>query len=140
MSLFNYCPLIWMFCCKQAHNLLKASHHRALKARFSDFSSSYTDLLSRSNSVDIHSRNLRLMLEEVFKSIHGLGPPILQRIYTRSGQNLQLPKSARTNSFDFRATIAWNHLPNSVKTSSSLLKFKSNLKKIAIYCQCNACR
>ena len=50
MSLFNYCPLIWMFCCKQAHHLLKASHHRALKARFSDFTSSYTELLSRSMS------------------------------------------------------------------------------------------
>ena len=90
------------------------------------------------------------MLEETYKSVNGLGPPILQRIYTlkthtysmRSGQNLQLPKmsSKMTNSFDFRAILAWNQLPDAVKTSSSLSRFKSKLKEVAIYCKCDACK
>ena len=40
MSPFNYCPLLWMFCSKQGHNLLKKTHSKALRARLDDFSSS----------------------------------------------------------------------------------------------------
>ena len=33
MSTFNYCPLVWMFCSKQASNLLNATHKKALRVR-----------------------------------------------------------------------------------------------------------
>ena len=32
MSSFNYCPLVWMFCSKMAHNLINKTHHKALCA------------------------------------------------------------------------------------------------------------
>ena len=147
-SLFNYCPLIWMFCSKQANSLLRRTHHRALRARFSDFSSSYEDLLLRGNMTSIHGRNLKLMLEEVFKSFHGLGPPILHDIFhiknlsysLRSGLLFELPISkTHVNSFEFRAIMAWNHLPASIKLSESISNFKQKLKTVDIYCRCKAC-
>ena len=59
-SYFNYCPLVWMFCSKPAHDLLDKVHFRSLKARFLCFQTSFEDLLHRANSVTIHDRNLTL--------------------------------------------------------------------------------
>eukprot|EP00111_Clytia_hemisphaerica_P008701 TCONS_00025448-protein len=68
MSIFNYCPLIWMFCSKTAHALINKTHYRALKARFSNFTKSFEKVLVRSTLIKIHDRNIKLMLCEVFKS------------------------------------------------------------------------
>ena len=57
----------------------------------------------------------------------------------RRGRNLIVPK-ARTsraiNSFDFRATIAWNQLPESCKQSSNVKEFLNSIKSKRIYCEC----
>ena len=45
MSSFDYCPLVWMFCSKQAHNLVTSTHHKALSAKFSLFNMSYDQIL-----------------------------------------------------------------------------------------------
>ena len=36
LSIFNYCPLIWMFCSKTANNLINRSHKRALRVILND--------------------------------------------------------------------------------------------------------
>ena len=102
-----------MFCSKPAHDLLDKVHFRSLKARFLCFQTSFEDLLHRANSVTIHDRNLTLMLFEVFKSHHKLGPRIMHDIFQvnenayslRSGITFTVPKYQRngTNIFDFRA-------------------------------------
>ena len=45
MSPFNYCPLVWMFCSKMAHNLIDKTHHKALCARFNTFDATFEELL-----------------------------------------------------------------------------------------------
>ena len=148
MSFFNYCPLVWTFCSKQANSLLQKCHFRALRARLMDFSSSYENLLERGETTSLHVRNLRLMLEEVFKSFHGLGPPIFHDIFhvkklsysLRSGLLFQIPTSkVHVNSFEFRAIMAWNHLPKHLKDTESFNRFRRSLKTINIYCNCKAC-
>jgi len=37
MSPFNYCPLVWMFCSRRAHNLINKTHHKALCAKQNTF-------------------------------------------------------------------------------------------------------
>ena len=77
MPAFQYCPLIWMYCSKMAHNLINKTHHRVLRARFNTFSESFSEMLQIANTVSIHTRNLRLLMTEIFKSLKELNPPIM---------------------------------------------------------------
>ena len=151
MAPFNYCPLVWMFCSKQAINLIQKTHCKALRARFNTFSDTLQDLLVRSNSVSIHTKNLRLLVCEVFKTVNYINAEIMwdsfifkseNKYELRRGRNLTLPK-ARTsraiNSFDFRAAMAWNSLPVGIKSVDSLRKFNHSLETQTIYCRCANC-
>ena len=42
----NYCPLIWMLCGKGSQDKLEKINERALRLAYSDYSSSYKDLLA----------------------------------------------------------------------------------------------
>ena len=88
------------------------------------------------------------MLCETFKSQKKLGPEILHNIFEtkqipydlRSGDLLEIPNYTYTDSFDFRATITWNEIPNVVKKVETLADFKNKLDEITISCRCNFCR
>jgi len=152
LSPFNYCPLIWMFCGKRGSNLIEKCHHRALRVMIKS-GLDYEALLTDCNIVNIHTRNLKILLCEVFKSIHNLGPKIMHDIFTikqsvyslRNGQSLALPSYKKYNSafgvntFDFRAVSTWNKLPPSIKNVESLVSFKNALKTIAPICTCRTC-
>ena len=77
MSPFSYCPLVWMFCSRQANNMINITHYKALRVRFNDFSSTFEELLDKANSNSIHTLNLRLMLCEVYKTLNRINPPIM---------------------------------------------------------------
>ena len=150
MSSFNYCPLVWMFCSKQASNLINATHYRALCARYNSYSSTFGELLTRSNSVTIHTKNLNLLVTEIFKSLNQLNPEFMWNSFDikrnfydlRQGTRLVIPFASTTkavNSFDFRAALAWNHLPQSLKSLNHLSKFKKSLLNHKIYCKCKCC-
>ena len=150
MSPFNYCPLVWMFCSKKAHNLINNTHHKALCARLNTFTYNLHDLIQLSNSNYIHTKNLRLMLIEVFKSLHRLNPSFMWEFFTsrenvyhlRQGFSVLIPRannSKTINSFTFRAAIAWNNLPANLKSNENLNEFTFSLNKIAIYCRCKNC-
>ena len=78
LSTFNYCPLIWMFCGKQSNNLINSTHRRVLNARLDNFRLPFNDLLDETKSVNIHTKNLRLLLIEVYKSLNGLSPEFMR--------------------------------------------------------------
>ena len=147
-SIFNYCPLVWMFCSVGAHEILNRTHYRALKARYYDFKSTYSELFTRSNSVTLHVRNLRLMLIEIYKWHHNLGPTLFEnklierniKYSLRSGVGFVLdPFHKSINSIRQRATLAWNSLPDHVKSSETLEKFASSINQLTIYCKCKFC-
>ena len=152
LSPFNYCPLIWMFCGKEGDRLIRQCHFRALKS-LTKSNKSYCDLLLECNTVDIHRRNLNLMLVEVFKSLNGLGPEIMQNMFTKkqpsyqlqSGSVVEVPrylnynKMFSVNTFDFRATMTWNSLPSEIKSQQNLNLFKLALKNIHLKCCCKIC-
>ena len=113
----------------------------------------YKSLLIDCNTVDIHVRNLKLLVTEVFKSLHSVGPSIMHDLFTenqsiyklRYGQTLELPLYNRyysafgVNTFDFRAAITWNRLPSSIKALDTL-NSKNVLKSVLPKCTCNICR
>ena len=87
---------------------------------------------------------------EIFKSLNHIGPKIIWDTFEirdipyeiRQGQTirtLHANKSRTLNSFDFRASQAWNKLPGNIKSLQSIIKFKSALSNFKIYCRCNNC-
>ncbi|XP_057310572.1 uncharacterized protein LOC130648536 [Hydractinia symbiolongicarpus] len=143
---FNYCPLVWMFCSKQAHNLISATHKRALCAKTGLVQKTYTEILEISSMMPIHDRNLKSLVTEVYKCLHGLNPELMWDIFRkkettyslRRGTVLVIPPSKSSigqNSFQFRASLAWNYLPACVKNVTDLKEFKSVIRHVEIYCQ-----
>jgi len=150
LSHFQYCPLVWMFCSKEAHNLLCATHRRALAARYGLSHRTYSEILSETSSKPIHRLHLELLVTEVYKSINRLNPEIMWNLFEQklSGYNLRrgsqmlIPygkKDIRINSFTFRAALAWNHLPAHVKSPKDVKEFRSSIDSVQIYCNCKLC-
>ena len=150
MAPINYCPLVWIFCSKMAHNLIKKTHYKALCARFNTFNATFEELLLSSNSITVHTKNLQLLVVEIFKSLNHLNPEFMWdsfvlklEVYNlRQGPSLVIPRARSTraiNALDFRAALAWNHLPSYLKHEKSLSAFKGKLKMHKIYCKCKHC-
>ena len=57
---------------KKSNNLINSTHRRVLNARLDNFRLPFNDLLDETKSVNIHTKNLRLLLIEVYKSLNGL--------------------------------------------------------------------
>ena len=142
LSAFNFCPLVWMFCSKKAHDLINATHKRALCAKATKFSVPLDVLLRESNTVSIHTRNLRLLVIEIYKALNQLSPAIMWNTFNEwtSGYNLrrisslQVPRiqtAMGSNTFDFRASLAWNNLPARLKFLNET-DFKAEVSKCTI--------
>ena len=80
-SQFSYCPLVWMFCSRTLNDKINHIHKRALRLVYSDYTSSFDELLKNDNAVTIHQRNIQLLAIEMFKVIKGLGPEIMKTLF-----------------------------------------------------------
>ena len=151
MSVFNYCPVVWMFCGKTANAKIDNIQRKALQSLYNDFDSSYDILLRRGNHLTIHELNKRHLLEEVYKSIHRINPPFLNELFEHKiiNHNLRiknlliLPKSSTItwgiHSFTYRGSRSWNTLPDDIKEIMTYFKFKNTLKDIKLACTCKLC-
>ena len=54
MSQFGYCPLVWMNYRRPLNNRINTLLEKALLLVYNDFTSSFTDVLEKDNSVTIH--------------------------------------------------------------------------------------
>ena len=63
-----------MFCSKYATKKVSSTQARALRAINMDFTTSRDNLLDVYDEIPIHTYNLRCLLTEVYKSLHGLNP------------------------------------------------------------------
>ena len=90
LSPFNYCPLIWMFCGKEAHNLIPKCYHKASCVLSNSDDKDFENLLLEFNSISIHARNLRLMVTEAYKSLNHIGPKIMEDMFIERNSNYKL--------------------------------------------------
>ena len=167
-SLFNYCPLIWMFCGRTLNNKINILHERALRIAYNDYDSSFEALLIKDSSVTIHQKNLYCVATEMYKIKNKLSPPFICNLiqdstfnyHTRShfivseSDNQQtvkeknvvsIPKvnkvKSGTETFSFIGPTIWNALPEEVKNTQSVASFKLKLKNYRITnCPCSICR
>ena len=76
-SIFNYCPVTWMFTRSGNIRKLDRLQHRALRFVYGDFDASYSDLLQRSNTMSVTSYLKYMLSIEVYKCINNLSPDYL---------------------------------------------------------------
>ena len=152
---FTYCPLTWHFSSYKSISKIELIHKRALKFLFSEFDSSYSDLLARSNRSLMSVNRLKCLCIEVFKTIHNLNPPFMKRFFQlrlrnretrfQHTNNLNVPirKTVRygTKSLSVLAPRIWNGLCPFLKNLTKLSKFKTEIKHWnGSKCFCSKCR
>ena len=78
-SQFSYCPLIWMFHCRNLNNKINGIHERALRLVYKN-NFSFSELLHLDNSVTVHQKNLQVLVTEIHKVKNGIAPEIMKDI------------------------------------------------------------
>ena len=91
-SQFNYCPLIWMFHSRTMNGKIDRIHERALRLVYSDYVSSFDELLKKDH---IHLRNIQMLAIELYKVFHGLSPSIMKDVFHF---NTNIPYNLRSRS------------------------------------------
>ena len=76
-SQFNYHPIIWMFHSRTLNNKINRLHERTLRIVYSDYKSSFCELLEKDKSFSIHHKNIQSLAIEIYKFFHNLSPCIM---------------------------------------------------------------
>ena len=80
-SQFKYCPLIWMFHSRTSNAKINRLPERALRLVYSDFQSTFEELLEIDGSFSIHHQNIQTLAIEVYKVLHGLSSSNLKELF-----------------------------------------------------------
>ena len=138
-SQFGYCLLAWIFHSKKPNNRIKILHDRGLRVVYRDYNATFSELLTKDQSVTIHQRNLQLLTREIFKTKNELSPKIMEEIFTFKNVDYNLRNNTSlkignlktvyygTESLTNLGTKIWNLLPNKYKELKSLSTFKSRI-------------
>jgi len=150
---FGYCPLLWMFSGKTSNNRINKLHERALRVVYSDYNSTFDDLLRRDGSVSIHDRNIRILATELFKVKNNLSNHIMNDIFELRNLNYNirsqsdfLSKQVNTvnyglKSLKYLGPKIWNFVPFDIRESQSLHEFRRKIKLwVPENCPCPICR
>ena len=152
-SQFQYCPLIWMFHSRQLNKKINKIQERALRITYKDAESTYSELLEKDCAVTIHTKNLQLLMTEMYKTRNDLNPSFMQEIFLeneshynlRSNNDFVQPRVRSvgngTESVRFKGPQLWQILPQTIRNSESLAHFKANIKDWkGENCPCKLCR
>ena len=136
MSNFNYCPLIWHFCSQASTNKLEKIQERALRFIYNDHSSTYTELLKSSGTVNIHIKRTKDIACAVYKIVNKLAPSFIQTLvalkyskYSQRRNKAATIPSAQTptyglKSFSHEGPRVWNCLPNEFRLIDNYSHFR----------------
>ena len=95
-SNFNYCALVWHFYGLSNSNKMDKIQERCLRIVYKDYVSSYDRLLEMVNTTSLVISRLRILLLEVYKSIHHLNPKCISGLFEVKPANYSL-----------RNTVSW---------------------------------
>ena len=152
-SLFNSCPLVWMFCYRGIMHKMNKIHERSLRLLLKNYKDDFQDLLRSSGDISIHQRCINFLLTEVYKYIHDLSPEIMNEVFSTRANiyntrqfnvfetHILTSNRYRLNSIPYKANQLWNLLPESLKSSPLLTLFKNKIKLWrCLNCPCNICK
>ena len=136
----SYCPLVWMFCSRNSHNLIDKIQERALRISLQDNESDFCTLLSKNKEVSIHHRNIQVLVTEIFKVMTGVAPPIMQNLFEvrENKYNLrnfrEIENSVKNTvkcgleTISYRPSALLSLVPQEIKSEISLAAFESKIR------------
>ena len=68
----SYCPLIWIFHSRRLNNKFNNVHEEALRIIYSDYKSTFQELLDKDAFFSVQHKNIQTLAIEIYKHIHGL--------------------------------------------------------------------
>ena len=152
-SQFNYCPLIWMFHSRTLNNKINRLHEGALRIVYSDYKSSFCELLEKDKSFSIHHKNIQSLTIEIYKFLHNLSPCVVNNIlkvtqtvpYDLRKRNVlqsRNPSSVKygTETISYKAPKIWILVPETIKNCDSLKSFKQKIRKLKPDSPCMLCK
>ena len=80
-SNFEYSLLVWYFSSSKSLQNIEKLHERALRFLYNDHTSSYNDLLSKSDRCTMLISRQRALCIEIFKTVSKLNPPFMKKIF-----------------------------------------------------------
>ena len=152
-SQFSYCPLIWMFINHGTNHRINRLQERSLRILCRDDISAFEELLQQDNSVIIHTLNIQILANEMYKVYNNKSPDFICQLFSKSNVTYNL-----RNVSDFeRPTVntvwwgtetvrnigpqIWELIPSDIKTSPSFPFFKLKLKSWnPENCPCGVCK
>ena len=152
-SQFNYCPLIWMFHPRRLTNKIDNVHKKALRLVYSDYKSTFQELLDEDASFSVHHRDIQTLVIEIYKHIHGLSPAIMGKVFkinrtlqynlrTHNNFPSRVPKTVKygTEKNSFLAPKVRALVPGKINECSCLEAFKSKIRRWKPDCPCLLCK
>ena len=139
-SNFNYCPLVWHFCGATNNSKLEKIQERCLRIIYKDYESPYETLLETTNTTSLVVSRLRLILLEVYKSLHQLNAKCINGLFEVKSTRYSLrnpvkvlqPKKKTTTyglkSISYTGAKLWNDLFPILSNNVELDVFKASLK------------
>ena len=151
-SQFKYCPLIWMFCSREANNKINKLHERALRIVYEDNISTFEELLEKENSFSIHHQNIQTAAIEMYKYHYNVSESSFYDVFRstrnsynlRSQSDLEIPSVSTENfgknSLKYFGPIIWNLVPARLRDIENLSEFKKEIRKWKFDdCLCRLC-
>ena len=136
-SNFSYCPLVWHFCGVSNSNKMAKIQERCLRIVYKDYDSSYDRLLEMASTTSLVISRLRILLLEVYKSIHHLNPKCMSGLFEVKHTNYSLRNPVklvqpmkRTSTYGLRSVSytgakLWNDLSPLLSNDVEIEDFKS---------------
>ena len=138
---------------RKLNNRINRLHERALRLVYKNTQLTFEELLKKDNLFSIHHRNLQKLSTEIYKVKNNLSPTIMKSIFpTRQFpydlRNKNPFKSGNVNTIfngtetiSFRGPKTWAIVPENIKNSTSLMEFKSKIRKWEPKgCTCRLCK
>ena len=126
---------------------------RALRITYKDTKSSFIELLQKDCSVTVHTKNLQILMLEMYKARNHLNPSFKKEIFCentiyynlRNNNEFVQPRVRSVNngteSVRFKGPQLWKTLPPKIRNSESLCQFKTKIKNwYGENCPCKLCR
>ena len=139
-SQFQYHPLIWMFHSRQLNQKKKEIQERALRITYTDSESSFSELLQKDCAVTIHTKNLQILMTDMYKIRNDLNPSFRQEIFRANTiyynlrnnnefiQTIVRSVKNRTESVRFKGPQLWQTLPPTIRNLKSLFQLITKIK------------
>ena len=133
-----------MFITRAVNHKINRLHERGLRELLNDETSTFNDMLSKSNDTTIHVKNIQKLMIEFYKYLYGLLAPIMKEVFRKRIHKYNLrncrvtlllnPKTKKygIDTVAYKATQLWSTLPRRYKNLSSLDLFKSKIKILAL--------